>query len=132
MTDSRIPLRFAANAALPGPDLPGTDPVGARPAVAEAVLWEEGVGPPPASPVVARFRAAASHRPGCPCCAARGPAAMALAALFQDRARGRVPWFAAVVAVVRNPAAVAAELAADVVVTARFRFEAVADLNTRR
>lgn len=111
MTDGRIPLRFAAAADI-------------RPG--EAVLWEDGAGSPPGLPppgaVVARFGALAAHRPGCFCCGGRGPAAVALGALFQDRARGRVAWFAGVVAVVRDPAGMAAELAGDVLVAARYRF----------
>jgi hypothetical protein len=72
------------------------------------------------------------HRPGCFCCGGRGPAASALAGLFQDRARGRVPWFSGVLAAVRDPAAVAAELAGDVLVAARFRFVAGHAPNTSR
>lgn len=117
MKDARIPLRFATAADI----VPG-----------EAVLWEDGAGTPPAGPAVARFRALAVHRPGCGCCGGRGPAAVALAGLFQDRARGRVAWFSGVVAVVHNPAAVAAELAGDVLVAARFRFDGARDPYTSR
>lgn len=121
MSDARIPLRFAAAAEI-GPG--------------EAVLWEEAAPPQsgalPPYAVVARFRRAAVHVPGCFCCGGRGPAAVALGTLFQDRARGRVAWFTGVVAVVRDPAAIAAELAGDVLVAARYRFVDRGDPYTSR
>jgi len=108
-TDARIPLCFGpASAAGPG----------------DALLVEEGAGPVAAQGAVARYSAAAGHRFGCACCGGgRGAAAVALAALFQDRATGRVPWFTGVVAVVTDPPAVAEALRADRVAAARFRVE---------
>jgi hypothetical protein len=64
------------------------------------------------------------HAFGCACCQPRGPLAAALAGLFTDRARGRVPYFARVI-VPCAPAdepALAAALLADPVTAARFRF----------
>lgn len=40
-----------------------------------------------------------AHVPGCACCVARGPAAVALDRLFQRRARGEVGFFRRVVVV---------------------------------
>ena len=108
--DARIPLRFGPASA-------------ARPQ--EALLLEEGQAPGDgAGRAMARFSARGGHRFGCACCGgARGAAAVALAGLFQDRATGRVPWFTGVLAVVADPAAVAAALMADRVAAARFRID---------
>jgi len=119
--DDRIPLRFADPAELRGD---------------EALLWEDGPAAspvlPPVGATVARFQRQALHRPGCRCCGGRGPAATALAELFRNRARGQVAWFTGVIAVVGDPAAVAAELAADVLVAARFRLDTPGPANTTR
>ena len=103
--DDRIPLRFAA-AAEAGPE--------------DALLLDVAGADTPGR-AVARFRPGPVHAIGCACCRGRDPAAASLAALFQARARGEVPWFSAVVVDVRNPAAVARALQADLVVGARFR-----------
>ncbi|MDE2573876.1 MAG: hypothetical protein KGL55_01045, partial [Rhodospirillales bacterium] len=60
---------------------------------------------------------------GCACCLPRHGAAAALGALFLARARGEVPFFRRVLAVVRDAAAVRAALAGDVVTAARFRLD---------
>jgi hypothetical protein len=63
----------------------------------------------------------AGHRGACPCCVGRSPVAAALDALFLDRARGAVPFFAAALVVDADPASAHAALALDAVVTARYR-----------
>ncbi len=116
--DDRIPLRFAA-AAQAGPG--------------EALLIEEALGPGEGGlaaigqerPVI-RFQSGGAvairrHGAGCFCCAERGSAAAALAALFQARALGQVAWFTGVVAVVADAMAVAGEVQSDRVAAARFR-----------
>lgn len=104
--DDRIPLRFGPLAAA-GPG--------------DAVLLEGDMPAPDGMPV-ARFRPAVLvHSAFCACCAGRHPAAAALGALFQARARGQVAWFSGVVAVVTNPDAVATALRADLLAGARFR-----------
>lgn len=107
--DDRIALRFGPlEAAGPG----------------DAVLLEGPAALPEGVRAVARFASGAGHGIGCRCCGGgRAAAALALAALFQDRARGRVPWFTRVLAVVRDEAAVAEALQADRVAAARFRVE---------
>ena len=57
---------------------------------------------------------------GCTCCAARGPAALALDRLFLDRVRGVVPWFDRVV-VMGDGASVRQAVAEDAVAGSRFR-----------
>jgi len=95
----------------------------------ETALLIEGDAPAPAGVPVARFELArfalapGGHPAGCTCCAPRGPAAEALGRLFLERARGGV-LFREVIAVVRGPdgaAAVRAAVAADPLVSARFR-----------
>lgn len=104
--DDRIPLRIGALAD----------------AGADDALLIEGDAQPPPGRVSAHFSATAGrHMPGCVCCSARPGAATALGALFQARARGEVAWFAAVVAVVRDPAAFAADMLSDRLAAARFR-----------
>ena len=78
--DARIPL------ILGGPD---------RARTGDALLAE---GHHPAA--AARFTPALSpgHEAGCACCGSRNAAGRALAALLQDRARGRVLFFRRVVA----------------------------------
>ena len=111
--DDRIPLRFAAVA---------------NAAPHEALLIEEPCDDaPPADRAVARFRAGPGARPahfaGCPCCTGRGAAASALGALLRDRALGRVAWFTAIVAVVRDPRAMAEELRGDRLAAARVQVQ---------
>lgn len=107
--DDRIPLRFGALAQA-GP---------------QDALLLEGRPEGPAEPgrAAAWFAAGMAHRLGCACCGGRAPVAVALSALFQDRAKGRVPWFSRVLAVVEDAGAVAAELRADRVAASRFRVE---------
>lgn len=104
--DARIPVLFE----LPVP--------------AVGVAWlVEGDGAAPAGPLARFALAGDGHGPGCACCAARAPAAVALAALFQGRATGRLAWFELVVvrASPQGRAAVAAALAGDALASARFR-----------
>lgn len=61
------------------------------------------------------------HAAGCACCLARSPAAVGLAALFQGRAVGAVPWFIRVLAAPADEAAVHAALRDDPVASVRFR-----------
>jgi len=109
--DARVPVLFAS----------------LNDADSTAALLIEGEAPAPEGVPVARFTDAAAtgpHPPGCPCCAARSPAAVALAALFLARARGELAFFRVVVAVCRTPdgeSAVRAALAADPLVSAWFR-----------
>jgi hypothetical protein len=90
----------------------------------DAVL-AEGDALVPAGAFVMRFSLPAGglgHVAGCACCAPRGPAAAALAAMFRARATGAAPFFGRVV-VVATPAgeaAVRAAVAEDVVAAARF------------
>jgi hypothetical protein len=66
------------------------------------------------------------HAPGCACCVARGPAAIALDRLFQRRARGEVPFFRRVIAVTASPEgdlAVWSALRDDPLASARFRLD---------
>ncbi len=94
-----------------------------------SALLIEGDTPAPDGMAVERFSGAAApgpHPSGCPCCAARSPAAVALSGLFLARARGEVELFRIVVAVCRTPeaeAAVRAALDADPLVSAWFRPE---------
>jgi hypothetical protein len=64
-------------------------------------LLMEGDAPVEAGVVVERFTVpiGASHPVGCVCCAARSPAAQALARLFLARARAEAPMFREVVVV---------------------------------
>lgn len=94
--DARIPVAF-------GPaDRAGPDDLVVVPAAADTV-----------------------HSAGCACCVARTPTAEVFGRLFQQRARGEVPWFRRVL-VVAGPdeeAAVVLALMNDPVVSARFRPE---------
>jgi len=94
--DARIPVAFGPASA-------------ARPQ--DAVLVPPGSGP--------------DHMAGCACCLARTPTAEALGHLFQQRARGEVPWFTRIL-IVADPdeeAAVMLAVLQDPVVSARFRVE---------
>ncbi len=65
-----------------------------------------------------------AHAPGCACCVARGPAAVALDRLFQRRARGEIGFFRRVVAVTATAEGdmeVWSALRNDPVASARFR-----------
>ncbi|HQT46880.1 MAG TPA: hypothetical protein PLY97_06615 [Acidocella sp.] len=64
-----------------------------------------------------------SHQIGCACCAPRGPASQALAAMFRARATGVAPYFKSVT-ILASPAgedAVRAALEGDVLTAARYR-----------
>jgi hypothetical protein len=52
----------------------------------------------------AHFVPGSGHAPGCACCAARGEAGRALAWLLHARARGQIPFFTRVIAVVATEA----------------------------
>jgi hypothetical protein len=105
--DARIPLVFG-RVEDAGPDdavlMEGDDPV----AVAGAVVR---IAP----------AAVADHAPGCACCLPRPPVAAALGGLFLARARGEVPFFRRVVAVVADDAPIRAAIAGDPLVSGRFR-----------
>lgn len=121
--DDRIPLRFAAAAqAEPHEALLIEDALAAGPLGDGAAQWAAAGH----ERAVIRFRSGGAvtirrHGAGCLCCAARGSAAAALAALFQARALGEVAWFTGVVAVVADAEAVAGEVRSDRVAASRFR-----------
>ena len=107
--DARVPVRLGS-AAFVG--------------VGDAVLVEAGLGAPPE--VDSEPFAAGGHAPGCACCLARSPAAVALDRLFQRRARGEVGFFRRVVALTATPEgdlAVWTALRSDPVVSSRFRLD---------
>jgi hypothetical protein len=112
--DPRIPLRFGALVEA-GPH--------------DALLME-GDAPAPDGMAVARFRQEAAvfgHMAGCLCCAPRAPAALALNQLFLALARGRLPPFASVLAVVASEQgrlSVLSALESDALAAARFRIDA--------
>ncbi len=90
----------------------------------EAALLLEGDRPAPDGSVVVRFSPGLSpHGADCACCVPRGAAGRALGQLFLARARGEVSFFRSVVVVcgAAGHAEVLAALAADPVVSARFR-----------
>ena len=108
--DARVPVRFGL----------------VSDADAGSALLIEGDAPAPDGVAAARFTAEAAgpHPRGCPCCAARSPAAVALAALFLARARGEVVFFRTVLAVcptTEGETAVRAALESDPLVIAWFR-----------
>jgi hypothetical protein len=106
--DARIPIAFLDDAVL-APD---------------SALLLEGDQPAPDGAVVARFAAGIGrHGANCACCVARGAVAEALGRLFLARAKGEVGFFRAVAVVCGEAgrAEVLAALAADPVVSARFR-----------
>ena len=88
----------------------------------DALLLPPGV-PAPDGHAVARLDPAPGHAAGCACCLPRNAAAQALGALFLQRARGEVPFFRQVLAVVGpgDAEGLAAALEADPLVSARFR-----------
>jgi len=106
--DARIPVTLRADA-VSAPD---------------TALLLEGDAPAPHGAVVARFTPGLGpHGADCACCAARGAVADALGRLCLARARGEVGFFRslAVVCGEAGRAEVLAALAADPVVSARFR-----------
>ena len=109
--DARIPVRLGSVA------LAGTG---------DAILIE-GTSTPADYPAEMFAPATTSHAPGCACCVARSPAAVALDRLFQRRARGEIGFFRRVIAVTASPEgdiAVWSALRDDPVASARFRLEA--------
>jgi hypothetical protein len=103
--DARLPIRFGAMCER-------------RPG--EAVLSDAADAPAP----FARLTGAGGGHPvDCACCIQRSGAALALAALFRERAVGAGPAFGSVLAVVGPDAegAIRAALADDPLVSARFR-----------
>jgi hypothetical protein len=111
--DARIPVRFGSLENAP----------------AGVALLVEGDAPIGAGVVIERFTVPveAPHPVGCICCAARSPAAQALARLFLTRARGEVEMFCEVVVVAtpEGEAVVRATLEGDPLVSAWFRLAAV-------
>ena len=90
----------------------------------DAVLVEGG-GAAPAGVAATRFDLAApGHAAQCACCVVRGPAALALAGLFQARAKRKVAFFRRVVALTGSAEgrrSVEDALRDDPLVSARFR-----------
>jgi hypothetical protein len=109
--DARIPVRF-------GPlDQAGGD---------DALIVEGGPAPRTGAAAVAFELDGGGHPAGCACCVARSPAAQALYALFQARAKGEVPFFRRVLAVTRTPEgdlAVWSAVRNDPLAAGRFRLE---------
>lgn len=106
--DARIPVTFLADTVC-APD---------------TALLVEGDAPAQDGAAVARFAPGLGrHAADCACCVARGAVAEALGRLFLARARGEVGFFRAVAVVCGETgrAEVLAALAADPVVSARFR-----------
>lgn len=106
--DARIPVSLHADAA----------------SAPEAAFLLERERWAPEGAVVARFTTGlAPHRANCACCVPRGEVARALGQLFVARARGEVGFFRSVAVVCGEAgwAEVLAALAADPVVSARFR-----------
>ena len=104
--DTRIPVLFGHP---PEPD--------------DAVLVEEGCDAPPGAYVLRFAAQTTGHLPGCSCCVARSPAALALAAAFRARATGAAPYFSRLL-VLATPAgrmSIEAALDQDVLCRARFR-----------
>ncbi len=111
--DARVPVRLGSTADA---------------AEGDALLLEEGAPDAPCGYPAERFAAAASgHAPGCACCVARSPAALALHRLFQARARGDIAFFRRILAITATPEgdmAVWSAVRADALVAGRFRLEA--------
>lgn len=61
------------------------------------------------------------HRFGCACCGTRSAAGLTLAALFQARATGTVPWFTGAVADEADRPAIEDALRLDPIASARYR-----------
>ncbi len=89
----------------------------------DAVLVEDDA-PPVATAAVVRVVGAVpapDHAVGCACCRPRAPVASVLGSLFLARARGEVPFFRRVLAVVADEAGMRAAIDADSLVSGRFR-----------
>ena len=116
--DARIPLILLADRAALAAALADGGPAavlakGAAPVLPEGAVAVIGFDP-------------AAHPVRCDCgtCGGRNAAALALDLLFQARARGSVPWFARVVALLQSDSArttVREALEADTVTRARYR-----------
>jgi hypothetical protein len=108
-TDARLPVVFG-DIAMAGPN--------------DALLIE-GDAPAPPGLAVARFSANPLrwHAVGCACCTPRAAVAAALGRLFLARARNEVAFYRRVIAVVSDPEAVRAAVAADALAAGRFRLE---------
>ena len=109
--DKRIPVRFGRL------DEAGED---------DALVIEGAAAPRTGAAAVAFEPDGGIHRAGCACCAARSPAAQALNALFQARAKGEAPFFRRVLAVTRTPEgdlAVWSAVRNDPLTAGRFRLE---------
>jgi hypothetical protein len=105
----RIPVFFGADGACDG--------------VVTAALVETELPAPPAAFIqYFTLPEPTGHIAGCACCTPRGPAALALAALFRARATGAATYFSAatVVASPAGEAAIRAALKYDAVAAARF------------
>ena len=105
--DTRIAVLFAAASAAIPPET--------------AVLTDSHVPMPGAVAVVRLATAAPTVFAACTCCAPRDQAARLLHQLFMARARGEVPFFRQVVAIVADPAALRMAVQRDVLVQARYR-----------
>lgn len=106
--DARIPVHL-------GPATPQAD---------DDALLIEGDAHSAAQPAEHFTPQSTAHAPNCACCAARGPAAIALGRLFQRRARGEIPFFRRVIALTESPEgdmAVWSALRDDPLASARFR-----------
>ena len=109
--DARVPVRFGTFAEVGDGEAVLVE--GAAPCVAAESFVATGA-----------LDLAPGHVPGCACCVQRSGAGVALARLFERRARGETGFFRAVVAVTTTPegrSAVEAALAGDIVASARFR-----------
>lgn len=120
--DARIPVHVVPSGARP----PDADP--------QALLVVAEPGPPAGGAggrtgwmavrqVAAEDLVAAPHPAGCACCAARGPLALLLSSLFEQRARGTLGLFRRVwlMAPAGLAEAVPSLLASDPVVAGRYR-----------
>ncbi len=110
--DSRIPVRFVEH--VPSSLLPPSGGLEAlllprdTPLSLQAALARKGWAVVRELPEIAsRFQSTPAQQPGvhppaCSCCAGRAPAAVAMLALFQARARGEVAFFQGVTASLRS------------------------------
>jgi len=109
--DPRIPILF-----------------GAQPGPTDAILVESGQ-PTPETAYAVTFTLApttAGHPYGCTCCTPRGPAADALSAMFQARARATAPFFTRIIALTSptGETAIRDALAHDLMTRSRYRLGA--------